>query len=692
MSLADLRNIGIVAHIDAGKTTVTERILHLTGVEHRVGRVDEGTATMDWMAEERERGITITSAATHVTWGEGAINLIDTPGHVDFTVEVERCMRVLDGAVLVLDAVAGVQAQTETVWRQMQAQNLACIAFINKCDKPGADVLAACQSMQDRLGATSIPVAYPIVEEDKLVGVVDCLTLQAWGLDDKGQRQAREVPAEIVDEVAVLRSELFDALAEDDEAVMEAVVEGHEPELHRVHQALRERVMAGTLVPALCGAALRGIGVELLLDSILAWLPSPLDVPPVEGLVPDGGDPEGAPPPAPRPADADGSATALAFKVQSSAHGDLTFVRLYAGRLQSGGKAWNPRTRCMERIGRILRMHADHGEALDEAVAGDIAVLVGLKNTATGDTLCDRAEPIQLESLTFPDPVIALIVEPAAGPDRDKLRAALERLAREDPSLQIVEDGDTGQWTLQGMGELHLEVNLHRLTGEFGVTPRVGQPRVRYREAITGVGHGAGRVDQALGGQEVFGSVDLEVHPAKEDQPSDASWDVRWPEDLDLPPHIRRAVEEAVGQESMGGPRFGYALVTGSVRITAVGRHPEREDAAAYAQAATSALGQALRDAPACLLEPRMSFEVQTPEAFSSGIIADLAARRAVVGEVLAEGDLRTITGTVALGQMFGYSTAVRSLSQGRAGFSLTPAGFVEVPEEELQARGLSWI
>jgi elongation factor G len=645
---------------------------------------------MDWMAEERERGITITSAATHVTWGPGSINLIDTPGHVDFTVEVERCMRVLDGAVLVLDAVAGVQAQTETVWRQMRAQDLACIAFINKCDKPGADVLAACQSMQERLGAVSLPVAYPIVEEDKLVGIVDCLTLQAWGLDDQGKRRAREVPAEIVDEVAVLRAEVLDALAEEDEAVMEAVVEGREPDPQCVQEALRERVMAGTLVPALCGAALRGIGVELLLDGIFAWLPSPLDVPPVEGTAPEGSDYEGTPPP--RPADVDGSTTALAFKVQSSAHGDLTFVRVYAGRLKSGGKAWNPRTRCMERIGRIQRMHADHGEALEEAVAGDIAVLVGLKNTATGDTLCDRADPIQLESVTFPDPVIALVVEPAVGPDRDKLRSALERLAREDPSLHVVEDTDTGQWTLQGMGELHLEVNLHRLTGEFGVTPRVGQPRVRYREAITGVGHGAGRVDHALGGQEAFGSVDLEVHPAKEDQPSDAEWDVSWPEDLDLPPQIRLAVEEAVGQESMGGPRFGFALVSGSVQITAVGRHPEREDAGAYAQAATLALGHALRDAPACLLEPRMSFEVQTPEAFSSGIIADLSARRAVVGEVLAEGDLRTITGTVALGQMFGYSTAVRSLSQGRAGFSLTPAGFVKVSEEELQARGLSWL
>ena len=687
MSLADLRNIGIVAHIDAGKTTVTERILYLTGVENRVGRVDEGTATMDWMAEERERGITITSAATQVTWAKGAINLIDTPGHVDFTVEVERCMRVLDGAVLVLDAVAGVQAQTETVWRQMQAQNLACVAFINKCDKPGADVLAVCQSMQERLGATSLPVAYPIVEEGKIVGVVDCLTLEAWGLDDQGKKRARAVPAEIVDEVAVLRAELFDVLAEDDEAVMEAVVEGADPDLQCVHQALRKRVMEGSLVPALCGAALSGIGVELLLDSILAWLPSPLDVPPVEGMAPEGSGSECSPTPPPRPADAEGSTTALAFKVQSSAHGDLTFVRVYAGRLESGGEAWNPRTRCMERIGGIQRMHADHGEALEEAIAGDIAVLVGLENTVTGDTLCDRADPIQLESLTFPDPVIALVVEPAAGPDRDKLRAALERLTREDPSLHVVEDGDTGQWTLQGMGELHLEVNVHRLTGEFGVTPRVGQPRVRYREAITGRGYGAGRVDQAVGGQEVFGSVDLEVHPAQADRPADAGWDVSWQEDLDLPEQVRRAVEGAVTHESMRGPRFGYALVAGSVRIMAVGRHPEREDVGAYAQAATSAMGQALRDAPARLLEPRMSFEVQTPEAFSSGIIADLAARRAVVGEVLAEGDLRTIIGTVAMGRMFGYSTAVRSLSQGRAGFSLTPAGFIEVSEEELQSR-----
>ncbi len=691
MSLADLRNIGIVAHIDAGKTTVTERILHLTGVEHRVGRVDEGTATMDWMAEERERGITITSAATHVTWRAGAINVIDTPGHVDFTVEVERCMRVLDGAILVLDAVAGVQAQTETVWRQMRAHKLACIAFINKCDKPGADVLAACQSLHERLDALCLPVAYPIMQQDKLVGVVDCLSQEAWGLDESGVTQARDLPDSLKDEVAVLRAELFDVLAEEDEAVMEAVLGGTEPDPELVQQALRRQVVAGTLVPAVCGAALRGIGVEMLLDSILAWLPSPLDRPPVVGVAGEGQDGQPLPTPAPRLPDADGSTTALAFKVQSSPHGDLTFVRIYAGRIESGGKVWNPRASKMERVGRIQRMHADHGEALEEAQAGDIAVLVGLKHTVTGDTLCDRADPIQLESLTFPDPVIALIVEPSAAADRDKLRVALDRLAREDPSLHVVEDRDTGQWTLQGMGELHLEVNLHRLQGEYGVTPRVGQPRVRYREALSGAGHGAGRVDQTQDGQEVFGSVDLEVHPAPQGAPAESDWEVHWGPGVDAPPEIRRAVEEALAQEDMGGPRFGFVLVAGSVRITALGRHPDREDRGAYAQAAIAALGQALRAAPARLLEPRMAFEVQTPEAFSSGIIADLASRRAVVGDVLAEGDLRTITGTVALGQMFGYSTAVRSLSQGRAGFSLTPAGFVEVPEEELEGRGLAW-
>ena len=679
MSLGSLRNLGIVAHIDAGKTTVTERILNLTGVEHRVGRVDEGTATMDWMAEERERGITITSAATRVSWEQADINLIDTPGHVDFTVEVERCMRVLDGAILVIDAVAGVQAQSETVWRQMRAHQVPCICFVNKCDKPGADVLAAAQSLRERLGAPGVPVAYPIYEEGTVTGVVDFLSRRAWSFDEAGAASERELEGGLAEEVEVLRSELLDVLADGDEALMEALLEDREPTLEELHASVRRQVIGGALVPVLCGAALRGVGIQPLLDAVVAWLPSPLDVQPVEGFGPDGS----ALPP--RLADSEGSLTALAFKIHASSYGDLTFVRVYSGTLRPGGKAWNPRSRTMERVARILRMHADHGEALEEAGSGEIVALVGLKNTGTGDTLCDRAEPMLLERPVFPEPVIALVVEPGSAEERDKLRAALLRLEREDPSFRVVEDESTGQWTIEGMGELHLEVQLHRLATEFQVSPRVGQPRVFYREAITAPVRGKGKVDRVLGGKEVFGEVELELLPAED------GIVVEWAEGVQVPKGFRPALEEALLAEALSGPRFGFPLVAVRVRVVGAQRQREKESEAGYVMAATLAMRSALREAPASLLEPRMSIEIQTPGAFSSGIIADLGARRAELGEVRADGDERTVTGVVPLAQMFGYSTVVRSLSQGRARYSMTPSGFVEVPEEELEARGLSW-
>ena len=678
-ALEHLRNLGIAAHIDAGKTTVTERILHLCGVEHRVGRVDDGTATMDWMAEERERGITITSAATRVDWKGTKLNVIDTPGHVDFTVEVERCMRVLDGAVLVIDAVAGVQAQSETVWRQMARHRVPCICFVNKCDKPGADVLAAAQSLKDKLGAQGVPVSYPLYEEGQVVGVVDLLRRQALRFDSTGAAVESDLPEGLRDEIEVLRAELVDFLAEEDEALMEAVLEEREPSLEDLSAAMRIRVLAGELVPVLCGSALKGIGVPPLLDAIVAWLPSPLDRPPVTGF-----DQDGVPVDARGP-DPAGSRTALAFKVHASSYGDLTFVRVYSGTLEPGQKLWNPRTRSMERPGRILRMHADHGEALESAGPGDIVALVGCKNTGTGDTLCDRAEPILLEPPIFPEPVIALVIEPASSSDRDKLREALERLAREDPSFRVTEDESSGQWTMEGMGELHLEVIQHRLEDEFRLEARVGKPRVSYREAITGSGRGAGRVDRVLGGKEVFGSVDVEL------EPGDEGVAITWAVDVVVPPEIKGPIEEALRGEALSGPRFGFPLVSALIRVTALERHRERESEAAYAQAATLALREAMRAAPACLLEPQMRFEIESPEEFASGIIADLGSRKAEVEEVVSEGEARKMVGTVPLAQMFGYSTVVRSLSQGRAGWSMTPAGFTEVSEHELEARGLTW-
>ncbi|MFT5476424.1 MAG: elongation factor G, partial [Planctomycetota bacterium] len=406
MGLDQLRNLAIVAHIDAGKTTTTERILHCAGVEARIGRVDDGTAVMDWMAEERERGITITAAATSFEWRGVAISLIDTPGHVDFTVEVERCMRVLDGAILVIDAVSGVQAQSETVWRQMAAQAVPAICFVNKCDRVGADYLSATASVERRLGAPAIPIQYPIYADGKLVGVVDLVTGCAWRFDSSGAASAVDVPPELVDEVEVLRSELIDVLAADDEDLLQALVDEREPDPDALSAALRRRVIGRSLLPTLCGGALRGIGIQPLLDAAVAYLPSPLDRPPIRGFDADG---EFVLERAPDP---DGALAALAFKLHTSAHGDQTFLRIYSGTLTPGDRVWNPRTARLERVARVLRMHAEHGEALEQASAGAIVAVTGLKATVTGDTLCDPSHVIQLEPSVFPEPVIALVVEP----------------------------------------------------------------------------------------------------------------------------------------------------------------------------------------------------------------------------------------------------------------------------------------
>ncbi|MCP3919164.1 MAG: elongation factor G [bacterium] len=680
MDLSKLRNLGVVAHIDAGKTTVSEYVLHCTGVEHRVGRVDEGTAVMDWMAEERERGITITAAATRVQWKGVDFNLIDTPGHVDFTVEVERCMRVLDGSVLVIDAVAGVQAQSETVWRQMRRHAVPCVVFVNKCDRVGADFLAATQTLRDRLQAPAVPVQYPIYEDGELRGVVDCIEGRAWSFT-KGEAPAPiEMPAGLADEVGVLRSELVDALADGDDAILQAVLEDTELDAGTLRAALRKRTIDFTLVPVLCGAALRGVGVEPLLDAVVDYLPSPLEVPPITGF-----DHEGEPKNGNGP-DPAAPLAALAFKLHAGPHGDLTFVRVYEGTLRTGVKLWNPRVRRMERASRILRVHADGGDSLDEAVAGDIVGLTGLKLTVTGDTLCDRADPISLEPPEFPEPVIRLVVEPSSSADRDKLRSALDRMAHEDPSFRVREDESAGQWTIEGMGELHLEVQLHRLESEFHVESRVGQPRVSYRESVAEGGRGSGRVERMLGGKDVFGAVDVEFVAA----PGDHAPRVEWHTD-DVPDAFRPTVEEALVLEAQSGPRFGYPIVGGIVRVIGGESHSDRDAEAAFGQAAILAVRAALEKARIVLLEPRMAFDIQSPEEFASGIIADLGSRRAEVGDVVAEGDERIVTGVVPLAQMFGYSTAVRSLSQGRASFSMTPSGFIEVPEEELEARGLTW-
>ncbi len=690
MDLARVRNFGIAAHIDAGKTTVSERILFNSGVEHRFGNVDEGTTVLDWMQEERERGITITAAATSVPWREHRLNLIDTPGHVDFTVEVERSMRVLDGAVLVLDAVMGVQAQSETVWRQMKRHRVPYLAFVNKLDKIGADFLRVIGDLKRRLGAPAVPVQYPLYVAADVSGgralraLVDLVTLETWEFDPDS-REARptrgDLPADARDEVLVLRAELLELLAEDDEELLQVVVEGREPQAEACLRALRRRTIAGTLVPVLCGSALRNFGIHPLLNAVVDLLPSPLDVPPMQGKHPE------TEAPIELATRADVDLAALAFKLQALPHGDLTFVRVYSGKVAPGDSLWNPRTRKFERVARVLRMHAQSGEALEGAGAGDIVALTGLKHTATGDTLCAKGAPVVLEPLVFPDPVLSLVIEPASSADRDKLRAALQRIEHEDPTFHLREDAETGQWIVSGMGELHLEVARHRLESEFKVAARVGTPRVAYREALLAGARGSGRVERQVGGKDVFGAVDVEIVPDPELERARIEFGPACP----VPQGFRRAVTESLALEAQTGPRFGFPMVHLAVAVTGGASDPRRDAELGFVQAASQALRNALAASEVGLFEPLMAFEIQTPAEFASGIIADLNARKAEVGEVLSEGGFRTIRGSVPLSQMFGYSTAVRSLSQGRAGFSMTPAGLRHVPESELEARGLVW-
>jgi len=681
MDRALLRNFGLAAHIDAGKTTTSERMLFLSGVEHRVGGVDEGTTVLDWMLEERERGITITSAATTIPWKGHSLNLVDTPGHVDFTIEVERCMRVLDGAILVLDGVVGVQAQSETVWRQIKRHSVPCVAFVNKMDRLGADFAHVVETIRERLGAPAIPLQVPLMEGEKFVGVVDLLTREGWRFPEREREmEAAEVSESTMEDVEVLRSELVDRLAEEDEALLELVCEGEEPELDDLKQALRARVIERSLLPVLCGAAARGIGIQPVLNAVIDYLPSPLDLPPVVAQrLKTGEEVE-------LPCDPEGPLAALSFKLHAGPHGDLCFLRLYSGTLTAGSAVLNARTGKRERINRMVRIHADGGEDVKEAVAGDIVAAVGPKGTGTGDTLCSEGWAVVLESMEFPEPVITRVVEPASANDRDKLRAGLERLAHEDPSLQVVEEEESGQWMVSGMGELHLEVIEHRLRDEFKVDARVGQPRVAYREAITKSQVGEGRVDRTIGGKDIFALVAVEVSPANQ-----AAELVSFDGACDLGQKWRAGLEQVLIQEACVGPRFGFPLDSVDVRVIRAESRDSCESEAGFGLAGIAALREALRGAGVVVQEPLMRFSIEVPGEFSSGVIADLNTRAAEIDAVVAEGSMTKIGGCVPLSAMFGYSTAVRSLSQGRADFSMEPAGHRALGEGDLEARGLVW-
>jgi len=689
VGLERMRNLGIVAHIDAGKTTVSERILFYTGVETRMGEVHEGTATLDYLAEERARGITITAAATCVPWRGHAIQLVDTPGHVDFTVEVERCMRVLDGAVLVLSGVAGVQAQTETVWRQMRRHHVRGLAFVNQLDRPGADFLRCVGELGRRLGVEALPIQYPWFRAQRRV-LVDLVTRTAYEFSaaDLGRApRACAIPAEIEDEALVLAAELAERLAVDDEELLVAVVEGREPAPEAMRRALRRRVLAGTLVPVLGGSALRNFALQPLLDAIVDFLPSPLDVPPVRATQAASGASLELPP------DPGAAPLALAFKLVADAHEDLLFARIYSGTIVPGMKLYNPRTRRMERVARVLRMHADHRTALERAGPGEIVALTGCKHTVTGDTLGTHDEPLLLEPPVFPAPVLTRVVEPGTLADRDRLRLALERLAFEDPTFRMREDEETGQFLVSGMGELHLEIKEHRLRDDFHVAVRVGQPRVAYREALLAPARGSAQLDRVLGGTHLLAGLELELAPPSEAEGEGLVGQVRltWAADCTLPPSLRPPVEEALRLGAQVGPRFGFPLAGLSVRVTQVEFRPELLNEVAFVQAAAEALRAGLTAAEVALLEPLMEFEIAAPAETMSPILADLNGRSCEVRELTAEGELRLVKGVVPLFRVFGYATVVRSLSQGRASFGLTPRGFRRVPEAELGARGLVW-
>jgi elongation factor G len=677
VALDRVRNIGIMAHIDAGKTTTTERILYYTGITHKLGEVHEGAATMDWMAQEQERGITITSAATTAFWRDYRINIIDTPGHVDFTVEVERSLRVLDGAVAVFDSVAGVQPQSETVWRQADKYKVPRIAFINKMDRTGANFFAAVQSMRDRLGANPVPVQIPIGSEENFTGVVDLVEMQAvLYKDDLGKEfDVVEIPAELVEQAQEYHHQLIDVISHFDDEVLAAYIEDESsvtPEM--IRRAVRAGTLADEITPVLLGSAFKNKGVQLLLDAVVDYLPSPLDVPPVQGTDPKSGSEEE------RPADPKAPFSALAFKVMSDPYvGKLTYFRVYSGTLKAGDRVLNTITGRTERIGRILQMHANHREEREEIMAGEIAAGVGLKSTTTGDTLAADSAPIVLESMTFPDPVISVAVEPKSKADQDKLSTGLTRLAEEDPTFRVETDEETGQTLISGMGELHLEIIVDRLKREFNVDANVGRPQVAYRETISKPAEKIqGKFVRQTGGSGQYGDVVINLHPQ---EPGAGYEFVDKIVGGKIPKEYIPAVDAGI-QEAMGsGILAGYPVVDIQVELVDGSYHEVDSSERAFKIAGSMAFKEAMKRAKPQLLEPVMLVEVTTPEEYLGDVMGNLNSRRGRVEGMEPVGNAQVIRSIVPLAEMFGYATDIRSMSQGRATFHMEFDHYEEVPQ-----------
>jgi elongation factor G len=676
IALDRVRNIGIMAHIDAGKTTTTERILYYTGRTHKMGEVHEGAATMDWMAQEQERGITITSAATTAEWRDHRINIIDTPGHVDFTVEVERSLRVLDGAVAVFDAVAGVQPQSETVWRQADKYKVPRIAFINKMDRTGADFFASVKSMVDKLGANPVPIQLPIGQEEHHRGVVDLVEMKAITYeDDLGQTfNVGEIPVELAEQAHEYHHLLIDAVAEHDDELTETYLTDESlvtPEM--IKRALRVGTLADALTPVVLGSAFKNKGVQPLLDAVIDYLPSPLDVPAIQGL-----DPKTE---AQLSRDADPAApfSALAFKVMSDPFvGKLTYFRVYSGTLKAGDRVLNTTTGRTERIGRILQMHANHREEREEITAGEIAAGVGLKQTTTGDTLAVESAPIVLERMTFPEPVISVAIEPKTKGDQDKLGAGLARLSEEDPTFRVTSDEETGQTLIAGMGELHLEIIVDRLMREFKVDANVGRPQVAYRETIGKPAEKVqGRFVRQTGGSGQYGDAVINLLP----QAPGAGYEF---EDKivggKIPREYIKPIDEGIQEAMNSGVLAGYPVVDVKVELIDGSYHDVDSSERAFKIAGSMAFKEAMKRAKPKLLEPMMAVEVVTPEDFLGDVMGNLNSRRGRIEEMNPMGNATTIKAMVPLSEMFGYATDVRSMTQGRATFTMQFDRYEDVP------------
>lgn len=673
--LEKTRNIGIMAHIDAGKTTTTERILYYTGITYKIGEVHEGTATMDWMVQEQERGITITSAATTCSWRDHRVNIIDTPGHVDFTIEVERSLRVLDGAVAVFCSVGGVEPQTETVWRQADKYGVPRLAFVNKMDRLGADFFRVVKMIEDRLGAHPAILQLPIGAEDKFAGIVDLVTMKAvvWEDESLGAKFHEEpISAELRPQAAEYREKLLEAVADSDETIMEKYLEGKEIAEAELRKAIRRATLSLKIVPVVCGSAFRNKGVQPMLDAVVDYLPSPLDIPPVKGV--ETGNSE----PAERPAKDDAPFSALAFKIMTDPFvGTLTFFRVYSGSITSGSSVYNSTKSKRERIGRLLKMHANKREEIKEVYAGDIAAAVGLRTATTGDTLCDEDKPIVLESIDFPDPVISIAIEPKSKADQEKLGLSLQKLATEDPSFKVRTDEETGQTIISGMGELHLEIIVDRLLREFNVGANVGKPQVAYRETVRKAVEQQGRFVRQTGGRGQYGDVWIKLEP----QTPGAGFEfVDAIKGGAIPREYISAVEKGIKEATENGTLAGYPVVDVKITLFDGSYHDVDSSEIAFKIAGSMAFKQAARKANPVLLEPIMSVEVVVPEDFMGDVIGDLSSRRGKVLGMDTRPAAQAIDARVPLALMFGYATDLRSMTQGRATYTMQFSHYEPVP------------